>query len=621
MQYPILSEIQTAREAIDTFYGYNHNLRIGEAEFYNMENMTSSFYPALASRTARGVYASPENPQGLIAKDMLCYIDGSNFVVGETAVNMGLSEGQKQLVSMGAYVVILPDKKYINTLNTQDRGNIDFSWIMPRSSAAKFTMCDSDGSWLPIFSTIAPPDDTSLMWMDNSSNTPILKKYFADTKTWMPVTQTYIKISCPGIAHACNGFDCIYLNENGVLNNEYGLKTSYEIHDVFLDTEQYENSDGIIQEGKNDYVIVKGILGYPIEFICNEHYENTIEIYRFNGNLGIGEPIDFADGDPLMVHNEMPELDYVIESGNRLWGCRYDAASKINEIYASKLGDFKNWNTFEGLSTDSYTASCGTDGKWTGAVTYYGYPLFFKENYIYKIYGDQPSNFQLQITSCRGVQDGCAQSLAIVNEALYYKSRDGVCTYDGSLPSVISAALGAVRYDNACAGRFNNKYYISMRDVQTDKYSMFVYDTSNGLWHREDEIHVSSFASFKDDLYFIDADRKQIMTVNGTGSVQPEPIEWYCESGALGLGIIDKKYISRILIRMSLDMGTVLRLYIQYDSSGDWINVGTVIGRSLRSFAVPIRPHRCDHFRLRITGRGGAKIFSISKMIEQGSDV
>lgn len=85
------------------------------------------------------------------------------------------------------------------------------------------------------------------------------------------------------------------------------------------------------------------------------------------------------DGDPLIVRNEMPDLDYIIESGNRLWGCRYDAANKINEIYASKLGDFKNWNSFSGLSTDSYAVSCGTDGKWTGAVTYYGYPLFSRK--------------------------------------------------------------------------------------------------------------------------------------------------------------------------------------------------------------------------------------------------
>ena len=44
-------------------------------------------------------------------------------------------------------------------------------------------------------------------------------------------------------------------------------------------------------------------------------------------------------------------------------------------------------------------------------------------------------------------------------------------------------------------------------------------------------------------------------------------------------------------------------------------------GNNLRSFAVPIRPRRCDHLRLRIEGEGDAKIFSIAKTIEIGSDI
>lgn len=42
-------------------------------------------------------------------------------------------------------------------------------------------------------------------------------------------------------------------------------------------------------------------------------------------------------------------------------------------------------------------------------------------------------------------------------------------------------------------------------------------------------------------------------------------------------------------------------------------------GTTLRSFDIPIRPKRCDHFRLRIEGEGPAKIFSICKSITRGS--
>ena len=158
----------------------------------------------------------------------------------------------------------------------------------------------------------------------------------------------------------------------------------------------------------------------------------------------------------------MPKMDFIVESNNRLWGCRYGVANNgkvVNEIYASKLGDFKNWNCYMGASTDSYAASVGTDGQFTGAVTHLGYPIFFKENCLHKVYGNYPANYQVQTTSCRGVQKGSEKSLAIVNEVLYYKSQNGICAYDGSLPNEISAEFGDERYSGAVAASHNNKYY------------------------------------------------------------------------------------------------------------------------------------------------------------------
>jgi hypothetical protein len=61
--------------------------------------------------------------------------------------------------------------------------------------------------------------------------------------------------------------------------------------------------------------------------------------------------------------------------------------------------------------------------------------------------------------------------------------------------------------------------------------------------------------------------------------------------------------------------------YVEYDSSGDWKHLFTMTGTNLGSFAVPIRPRRCDHLRLKIEGNGEAKIYSICKTIEQGSDI
>ena len=83
MEYPTLYVKQQSRQMSDAFLGYNHNLRIGDSEFYDMMNMTSNYYPVLAPRSKRGVYAASGKATGLIAKDKLCYVDGTAFVIGE----------------------------------------------------------------------------------------------------------------------------------------------------------------------------------------------------------------------------------------------------------------------------------------------------------------------------------------------------------------------------------------------------------------------------------------------------------------------------------------------------------------------------------------------------------
>jgi hypothetical protein len=231
------------------------------------------------------------------------------------------------------------------------------------------------------------------------------------------------------------------------------------------------------------------------------------------------------------------------------------------------------------------------------------------------------------------VQKGAGNSLAIVNEALFYKSRSGICVYDGSLPVEISTALGDIHYSSvdesvedpyrngAVGGSHNNKYYISMRSEKDGKWHLFVFDTNTNLWHREDNTRADAFCSCDGELYYIDHEDKKIKTMLGTGTKEDGEVSWYAESGVIGTSMADKKYVSNLIVRMSLAIGSSVKFYAQYDSYGVWEELCTMRGTSLRSFSVPIRPRRCDHFRIRIEGIGDAKIYSIVKTIEQGSDV
>ena len=113
------------------------------------------------------------------------------------------------------------------------------------------------------------------------------------------------------------------------------------------------------------------------------------------------------------------------------------------------------------------------------------------------------------------------------------------------------------------------------------------------------------------------------MAVHGSkvGVIDELPVKWEAITGVLGTDSPDKKYISRIDVRMTLEVGARVIFFAEYDSSGVWEHLFTMTGRTLQSFSVPIRPQRCDHLRLKIEGEGDAKVFSICKTTEEGSDV
>lgn len=606
MKYPTLQELGASRQIIEAFGGYNHNLRISDGEFYEMTNLTSSDYPVLSPRPKRAVYTTTTNPQGMIAKDALFHVDnGTLYRNNEVYIEDSLMDldktTEKTLISMGAYLIILPDKKYVNTGLDGDYGNIEAEFTV-NSGSVTFRLCKLDGSDFkntykndqgeevttdPPISPNAPDNPNNLdYWIDTSSTPHSLKQWAETTKMWTSVATTYIKISFPNTT--------VDLTE--LFSPNDGITISGLTKETLADLE----ASMVAWDVGKDYFIVTGILDEVVT-------ENPTE------------------EKPLSFSRKMPNMDFIIESGNRLWGCRYGIALNgevVNEIYASKLGDFKNWNCFAGISTDSYVASLGTDGQFTGAITHMGYPLFFKENCLHKVYGNFPANYQIQTTACRGVQKGCSKSLAIVNETLYYKSRSAVCAYDGSLPVEISSALGEITYDDAVAGTIGNKYYISMKDA-SDTYHLFVYDSYRGMWHREDNTRVAQFCNCRGELLFINYGDKQIWKTSSTSADEKTEatLSWKAVTGVMGTDDPDKKYISRLVVRLLLEVGTTVRFSVEYDSSGEWEHLFTMSGTKLRSFSIPIKPKRCDHLRLRIDGTGMAKIYSICKTIEQGSDV
>lgn len=586
MYFPIFNEVIRNREITNVFGGYSHKLSCVEGQFYDMKNMTSKYFPMLSPRKSRDITAVLSKPQGIIDKEDLWWIDDGKLYRNGTEILLSeglLVDSPKTMVKMGAYIVIFPDKVWVKVDNdgVAEHGKLENFYKLFVGEKVTFSIADQSGNvitWHDAeYYKNNDPKEGDYQLNVSESGKASLKVFSATTGIWMGVTSTYMQIKADGIG---KGFEA----DDGVKVTCDSNKGSFG--NIFV------NDEGDGKYSVNTYIVSRTDDSITIPGI---YYDAETKRTDIN----------------LEVKRAVPSMSYVTECFNRLWGCSEDG----HEIYCSKLGDVRNWNSFRGNATDSWAATIGSDGVFTGAITYGGYPMFFKEDSFIKIAVSSMGAHQTKETACRGVQKGSGNSLSILNEVLYYKSASCICAYNGGLPYSISDDLGDERYYDAVAGSVGDSYYISMRG-DDGKYGLFVFDVKNGIWCKEDDTQAIRFCRHSDKLYFIDSEGN-LTSVDGTNE---GAFDWFVESGVIGYSSPDNKYVAKINVRLTLELGTNVDFYLQYDSSGEWVHLFNMSGKGTRSFAVPIIPRRCDHFKYRIIGKGDCKIHSVTKTIEEGSE-
>ncbi len=370
-----------------------------------------------------------------------------------------------------------------------------------------------------------------------------------------------------------------------------------------------------------DAVTIAGCTGKPennMTIIIRDMEGDKLWFYENSFTLGTGGAAVTESG-ALSIARTVPDLKFLCENENRLWGCT------DTTIYACKLGDIFNWNVYDGLDTDAFAVETGSAGDFTGCASFGGYPTFFKEEHVYRVYGSLPSNFEVLGSATLGLEKGSGKSLAVAGETLFYLNRSGIVAYTGGIPQPIADAFGTEQYRNGVAGSDGLKYYISMEDCK-GQWSMFVYDTTKGLWHREDESRAMGFAMAGENLTMLGVDG--VLQTLGVPRVIPEgaeaelQIQWYAEFADFTSQDPNKKGIGKIQIRLELEEGAEAKVLLMVDSDGVWHQAGHVLGEGpKRSYYLPIVPRRADHYRLRIEGTGECRIHSITRELYSGSEL
>ena len=571
MYFPKLKAQAQQRAAVEQFGGLDRRVGHGAGCAENMENMWSGGYPALETRPRRGVMRQLTKPHGIVEKDGLFWVDGTALYVNGAKTELVLSDSDKQLVSMGAYLLIFPDKKYINTQKLTEYGSMEN--IQTSTGEVTFTLCYENGESVGSYvtGTYAPKEPgTGDLWMDTDRRVTVLRRY--DGGSWVEVTGICTKIAATGLGRGFQAGDGVTVSGCGALEL---------------------NGLHVLKAAADDWVLIPAM--------CRALDSQTAAV---------------------TVMRTIPEMDFVVEQGNRLWGCKYGIVDgqAVNEVYACALGDFRNWNSFAGLSTDSYAAARGSDGAFTGAAACMGGVVFFKENCMERIYPAAGGGHQIVTVPCSGVRKGAERTVAVADGVVYYLGNDGVYAFDGSMPVCVSRALGDKRYTGGVAGGESGRYWLSAVDAAGET-ELLVYDTQKRLWHRQDDTAAVAFARWNGEMTVLCGDGR-LLDTSGTLGTAETGFSWSAESGDLGLYTPEHKYLSRLELRLKTAAGSTVKAYVCYDGDNVWEQVGGVSGEAgqTRGAVLQVRPRRCGHLRLKLAGDGPCRVYSAAAVYEKGSD-
>ncbi len=597
MFFPRLSPPRLTETTVSTFGGIDRSPVCSENFFSDTKNTSSEKYPLLSVREKRAEFSSlPDLPNALYTTNgFTLIVNDSLYYNGVLQTDSLPCKGKRQLVSMGGKIFVFPDNYYFNTLSTDESGNCTEKGYLSNkttytSEVLYLIPCLLD-SPIPICSEMQPNNPTDgMLWLDTYNAPNKLYIYSAITQSWTNISPSFVCIEGYNIDKGFSVGDAIKLSGFG---------------DIL-------DGDNIISGIEDNRIIVSGNSDYYMIFNPDEN-------------------------SPISIERTIPIMDYVCEHQNRLFGCRYGTNNKgefVNEIYASKLGDPKNWNVFQGLSTDSYAASCGTEGEWTGMISHMGNVVLFKENCIHRLFGTKPSNFTLYTDNYPGIKKKSEASLCLHNGTLYYHSENGIFSYSGSAPSCISQRLGKDVFSNAVSAVAKNVYHVCMTDT-SGKRKLYTYDILKNIWHIQDDTDYKLLESYDDNvigakqtqsaygvdiLYSADIPKK-LSEIFGTDKNTEPDLDWYAESGIIGLSSNEGKYLNKLKLRFKTSPGASLRVQLDADSSNVWRDVGHISKAKLGTYVLHILPPRCDHFKLRISGKGYCELYSMTKYIEISTEV
>ena len=327
----------------------------------------------------------------------------------------------------------------------------------------------------------------------------------------------------------------------------------------------------------------------------------------------------------IEIESAFPALTNCLEHNNRIWGTNNDN----NDSKASAQGNFETWDDYRGLVSDSYAVSVGSNDRFTASCVIGDYLFFFKEHSYTMLYGTRPANF---CTETRGDFIGPdaagACSLQVIGTSAYFMGTDGrFYRFQSQGTTDISAALGEQRYMPLSAAHSRSKYYC-LATTDSGEKQLLVYNALSGTWWVEDAAFIRKIGNIRGRACALcdatdGADTAaDILLLEKWNIPQSEQntVEWFCESGLLGLESDDYQSVSNLKITFESEVGATVEVLAKYDNDTAYTPLARFVSKTKGTRTEKIAVRRCAFMRLKLVGTGFSKIYRISYLIQQGSE-
>lgn len=365
----------------------------------------------------------------------------------------------------------------------------------------------------------------------------------------------------------------------------------------------------------------------------SKYWKNTYNglIYRWNGSTW-----------EAYVPPHCPPIKYATVHLSRLFGVGGGM------IYASGFNDYSNWN----LDTiDDYNESNAwvsptqsnvqAESDFMGITTFSNHVICFKGNFMHEIYNTK-NPFRVHDIYA----EGCVNNKTIqeVEGQLIFVSPDGVKIYTGSNPRDISYSLNETDFsEESVAGSDGRNYYLFYSDGKNGK-KFYTYDTWTRSWSEQDAPGSETWVNSKvvgivrnnNGLYcmtngFLTDGNEFLIYKLDTGDYDHD---WYCETDTTTNASVDIKHIKKIQFLADVAAGANIKVHILYDNedfdgmttaekNARLVYAYTNTGQTEVQKTIRVKPRMTANygFKVRISGHGFVRIYTMEMLVENGGDL